>query len=44
MDNRISWDSYFLEMAFLAAKRSSCLRRHIGAVLVKKQPSAVNGI
>lgn len=32
--DRIPWDNYFLEMAFLAAKRSTCLRRHIGAVIV----------
>ena len=31
---RISWDHYFLKMAFLASERSTCLRRHIGAVIV----------
>ena len=30
----MNWDDYFIEMALLAAKRSSCLRRHIGAVAV----------
>ena len=33
--NRPSWDDYFLEMTKLTATRSSCLRRHVGAVLVK---------
>lgn len=28
-------DEYFMEMAQLVAKRSTCLRRHVGAVLVK---------
>lgn len=32
---RPSWDEYFMEMTKLAAKRSTCLRRHVGAVLVK---------
>ncbi len=32
---RPSWDDYFMDMTKLAATRSSCLRRHVGAVLVK---------
>ncbi len=32
---RLSWDEYFMEMAELAAKRSTCLRRQVGAVIVK---------
>ena len=28
-------DQYFMEMAFLVAKRSTCLRRKVGAVVVK---------
>ena len=35
MDNRPSWDSYFMEMAELVAKRSTCLRRSVGAVVVQ---------
>ncbi|MDA8442594.1 MAG: dCMP deaminase family protein [Peptococcaceae bacterium] len=31
---RISWDELFMEMAYILAKRSSCLNTHIGAVLV----------
>lgn len=34
-DTRISWDEYFMEMAKLAAKRSTCLRRQVGAVIVQ---------
>ena len=32
---RPSWDEYFLKMAFLVAERSTCLRHHVGAILVK---------
>ncbi|HOG26310.1 MAG TPA: cytidine/deoxycytidylate deaminase family protein [Candidatus Cloacimonas sp.] len=32
---RPSWQQYFMEMAYLAAKRSTCLRRKVGAVLVR---------
>lgn len=34
-DTRISWHQYFMEMCDLVAKRSTCLRRKVGAVLVK---------
>jgi dCMP deaminase len=32
---RPSWQSYFMEIARVVATRSTCLRRHVGAVLVK---------
>ena len=32
---RPSWDEYFMSLAHLAATRSTCLRRHVGAVVVK---------
>ena len=32
---RPSWDEYFMEMAELARKRTTCLRRGVGAVIVK---------
>lgn len=32
---RPSWDEYFLDIARLVAKRSTCLRRNYGAVIVK---------
>ncbi len=35
MSQRPSWDEYFMEMAELARQRSTCLRRHVGAVIVK---------
>ncbi len=33
--DRPSWDDYFLELTRVVAKRSTCLRRHVGAILVK---------
>ena len=35
MTNRPEWDIYFLLMAQVAASRSTCLRRKVGAVLVR---------
>ncbi|NLN83194.1 MAG: cytidine deaminase [Firmicutes bacterium] len=32
---RPSWDDYFMEIANVVAKRSTCLRRQVGAILVK---------
>lgn len=32
---RPSWDQYFMKTALLICERSSCLRRSVGAVLVK---------
>ena len=35
MEKRMDFDTYFMEMAHLASKRSTCIRRKVGAVLVK---------
>ncbi|MCK4696323.1 MAG: cytidine/deoxycytidylate deaminase family protein [Candidatus Cloacimonetes bacterium] len=35
MEKRPSWHKYFMEMAFLASERSTCLRRKVGAIVVK---------
>ncbi|HYM90160.1 MAG TPA: dCMP deaminase family protein, partial [bacterium] len=32
---RPTWDEYFMSLARLAATRSTCLRRQVGAVIVK---------
>ncbi|MBP7791464.1 MAG: AAA family ATPase [Candidatus Goldbacteria bacterium] len=32
---RPAWDEYFMKMAYLVAERSTCIRHHIGAVIVK---------
>ncbi len=42
-DARPSWDDYFLEIASLVAKRSTCLRRQVGAVVVKDKRILTTG-
>ena len=42
-DNRLSWDEYFMQMAELTAKRSTCLRRQVGAVIVKDRHIIATG-
>jgi dCMP deaminase len=32
---RPSWETYFMDITFLVAKRSTCLRRAVGALIVK---------
>lgn len=32
-DERIGWDEYFIDMAILAARRSNCVSRQVGAVI-----------
>jgi Deoxycytidylate deaminase len=43
MDGRPSWDEYFMKMAFLVAERSTCLRRKVGAVIVKDKRILTTG-
>ena len=40
---RPTWDEYFMEMATVAAKRSTCLRRSVGAVIVKNKQILASG-
>lgn len=40
---RPSWDDYFLELTQVVAKRSTCLRRHVGALLVKDERIIATG-
>jgi len=37
MEQRPSYDEYFMEMAHVVAKRSTCLRRKVGAILVQEK-------
>ena len=40
---RPSWDEYFLEVAKLVSKRATCIRRRVGAVLVKDKRILATG-
>jgi dCMP deaminase len=40
---RPSWDEYFMEMAMLTAKRSTCMRRNVGAVIVQDKHIIATG-
>ena len=42
-DGRPSWDDYFMEICHVVAKRSTCLRRHVGAVLVSNRRILATG-
>ena len=35
MAGRKDWDTYFMDIAYMASTRSQCSRRHVGAVLVQ---------
>jgi len=35
VNNRPSWETYFMDIAMLVAKRATCIRRSVGAVIVK---------
>lgn len=41
--NRPNWDEYFMGVAYLVCQRSTCLRRHVGAVLVKDKQILATG-
>ncbi len=40
---RPSWDEYFMRAVFLVCERSTCLRRRVGAVLVKDKQILATG-
>jgi dCMP deaminase len=42
-DTRPSWDEYFLGIAGLVAQRSTCLRRKVGALVVKDRRILATG-
>ena len=41
--NRPSWQSYFIDIAFLTAKRSTCPRRQVGCLIVKDNNIVATG-
>ena len=40
---RPSWEKYFMDIAILVAKRSTCLRRAVGALIVKDKRILATG-
>ncbi|MEN6521421.1 MAG: cytidine/deoxycytidylate deaminase family protein [Armatimonadota bacterium] len=40
---RPDWDEYFMEIAHVVAKRSTCIRRQIGAIVVKDKRILTTG-
>lgn len=36
-NHRPKWDVYFMDIAKLVARRSTCIRRHVGAVIVRER-------
>lgn len=40
---RPSWDEYFMDITRVVAERSTCLRRHVGAVIVKNRRLLTTG-
>ena len=40
---RPGWDAYFMEITRLVSSRSTCLRRHVGALLVKDKMILATG-
>jgi dCMP deaminase len=41
--NRPSWEEYFMDIARLVARRSTCLRRQVGALVVKEKNILATG-
>ncbi len=40
---RLSWDEYFMEIVELVKKRSTCLRRQVGALIIKDKRILTTG-
>jgi len=41
--SRPSWDEYFMELAKVVAKRSTCIRQKVGAIIVKDKRILATG-
>jgi len=42
-DDRPTWDRYFMDMAWVISRRSTCLRRQMGALLVRNKRILATG-
>jgi dCMP deaminase len=40
---RLSWDDYFIKLAQMVKTRSNCMRRQVGALLVKDKQIIASG-
>ena len=40
---RMTWDEYFIKITTLVAERSTCVRHHVGAVIVKEKNILATG-
>jgi dCMP deaminase len=43
MQSRPSWDEYFIKLAWLVAERSTCIRHHVGAVIIRDKRVLTTG-
>ncbi len=43
MERRLSWDEYFMEITHLVAKRSTCIRRQVGSIIVRDRRILATG-
>jgi dCMP deaminase len=43
MPDRPDWNSYFMEIADIVSKRSTCKRRNVGALIVKNKRILATG-
>ncbi len=41
--HRPDWNEYFMKIAILISERSTCLRRHVGAIIVKEKRILATG-
>jgi dCMP deaminase len=41
--SRLTWDEYFMRIAKLVAERTTCLRNHVGAIIVKDKHILATG-
>lgn len=42
-ETRPDWDTYFMDIAVVVARRSTCLRRRVGAIVVKERRVLTTG-
>jgi len=43
LDQRLSWDEYFMSVTYLISKRSSCNKLHVGCVIVNDRRIVTTG-